>query len=122
MADFNLDELTDEELQQLMDLGIIPDQLGNLDKQMATAEALRYAEAPGVTSSRGGYTTAASPLEHLARVVGGIKGGKELNKLRGEQSDLLGKQVSGRTLFANKLRGKKKIENPIPTDLDSGYE
>lgn len=122
MEGFNIEDLTEEELQQLMELGIIPDELGSLDKQMATAEALRYAEAPGVSKQYGGYTPAASPLEHLARVVQGIKGGKDLEKLRGEQSGLLDKQVSGRKLFANKLRGQKKIEVPSPSVLDPGYE
>jgi hypothetical protein len=97
------EEMTDEELQQLMALGIIPDQQGALEKQMALAEQLRYRNNPEMRGN-GRVQTAAHPLEFLASGIQGYKAGKQIEELRKKQDELLQQQVSGRKLFYQNLR------------------
>lgn len=107
--DFNIENLTDEQVQQLMALGIIPDEQGQLQKQMDQAESIKTAAAPQGGYSRGGVYTAASPLEHIARVMQGIKAGKDLDKLYQKQQDLFQQQVSGRQSYFDAIRGRNRV-------------
>lgn len=104
LSSLDADNLSDEDIQQLVALGIIPDQQKDLDSQMATAQAIRDKGAPQGQYSRGGVYTAASPLEHIAYAAQGIKAGHDLNKLRGEQQKLLAQQIRGRSKYFNKFR------------------
>lgn len=107
MDDF--ENLDDDQIQQLIALGVIPDQQNDLKKQMDQAQALRYAEAPQGSYSRGGIYVAASPLEHMARVMQGIKAGKDLEKLRDQQQSVLQNQVEGRQSFLDALRNRTRV-------------
>lgn len=106
------EEMSPEELQQLMELGVIPSKMDALKDQMGLAEALRYGEGPQGRDS-GRVYTAANPLEHLVHAANGIKAGKDLEDLRTKQNSLLDKQVQGRSAFINALRRKR---NPIQLD------
>jgi hypothetical protein len=100
------DEMSDEELQQLIALGVIPDKQGALDKQMSIAEQLRYHNKPEMRGN-GRVQTAANPLEFLVSGLEGRKAGKELDALRKQQDELLKQQVGGRTTFFKNLRRRK---------------
>lgn len=100
MDDF--ENLTEEDIAALMELGIVPDQLGSLQEQIDQAERLRYRKGPEGTHT-GRVYVAASPLEHIAHAMQGIKAGKDLDRMRAEQQALLGKQVSGRSRYFNRL-------------------
>lgn len=104
-------ELTDEEIQQLMALGIIPDQQNALSQQMATADQLRYHNSPQMREGSR-VTTAANPLEFVASTVQGIKAGKELEALKKRQDELLQKQVDGRSLYYKSLRPRTMPQDP----------
>ena len=111
------EEMTDEELEQLMALGIIPDQQSALEKQMAIAQELRHGKGPEMRGGGGGYQTAANPLEFLASGLEKRKAGKEIDDLRARQEAMLQQQVQGRKLFYQNLRGKKPQDpglGPMP--------
>lgn len=107
MDDFT--DLTDEQIQQLIALGIIPEEQESLQKQMDQAQALRDAQAPQGSYSRGGIYVAASPLEHIARVAQGIKAGRDLQKMYERQQELFGQQVSGRQSYFDAIRGRTRV-------------
>lgn len=102
MEDFDFSNLSEEDIQQLMELGIIPDQMQGLQTQMESAQKLRDRRAPQGTDT-GRVYVAASPLEHAAYAMQGIKAGKDLDRLRAQQQALLEKQVSGRSRFFNSM-------------------
>jgi hypothetical protein len=113
------DEVSEEELLQLMGLGVIPDQQNLLKDQMAEANALRDKSRAG-PQMRGNsrVQTAANPLEFLSSYLGDRKAGKELDSLRKQQNDLLQQQVKGRSAYYNALRrGNQPIQH-IPSELD----
>lgn len=109
------EEMSDEELEQLMALGIIPDQQGALEKQMALAEQLRYRNAPEMRQGSR-VSTAAHPLEFIANGIEGYRAGKQLDELRKKQEELLQQQVQGRKLFYQNLRRRPRDEGlgPMP--------
>jgi len=100
MDDFS--NLSEEDIAQLMELGILPDQLEELQSQMQSAQKLRDRRAPqGYDTGR--MYVAASPLEHAAYAMQGIKAGKDLDRMRAEQQALLKKQVAGRSNYFNSM-------------------
>lgn len=106
-----MDDMSDEELQQLIALGIIPDKQGMLDQQIKTAEALRYGSTPEMRGNSR-VQTAANPLEFLVAGIEGHRAGKKLDELRKSQEDLLKEQVAGRTNYFKKLRGRQPASQP----------
>lgn len=115
MADFdpsNLDlsDLDDDQIHQLMQLGVIPEEQEGLQNQMNVAQKLRDRGPPkGQTVGPDGIYVAANPLEHLAYAMQGIKAGKDLEKLRDQQQGLLNQQVDARQIYADALRGRKRV-------------
>ncbi len=107
MDDF--ENLDDDQIQQLMELGIIPDQSNVLQSQIEQAQKLRNAEGPQGQTVRSGIYVAASPLEHIARVMQGMKAQKDLDRLYGEQQGLFSQQVQGRQAFVDALRGRDRL-------------
>lgn len=119
-----MDELSDEQIQQLMDLGIIPDKQDILLDQIKQAQSLRYgSKAPEMRGQAGGYSTAASPLEFLAYTLQGRQANKELEQLRAKQEELLKQQASGRKDYFRHLYPKRQPSTPLsPYDMEGGYE
>lgn len=116
MEDYNLDE---ETLQQLMALGIIPEELEGLKEQISSAQQIRDRRGPqGYDTGR--MYVAASPLEHAAFAMQGIKAGKDMEKARLEQQKLLAEQVRGRSLFFNKMN-QPTVNPQTQNDVDMGY-
>lgn len=107
MDDF--ENLDDDQIQQLIALGIIPDEENQLQQQIEQAKALRNAEAPSGRYVRGGIYVAASPLEHIARAAQGIKAQHDLKDLYQRQQDLFGQQVQGRQSYFDALRNRLRV-------------
>ncbi len=79
--------------------------MGDLDRQMATAEGLRDKEGP---QGRGGIGTrniyvAANPLSHIASGVSKYRAKKDITRLADEQKD-------ARKALIDLLRGNKDEE------------
>lgn len=110
-----LEGLSEEELQQLMDLGVIPQKQDALALQLAQATKLRNSPGPQGRDS-GRVYTAASPLEHIAHAAQGIKAGRDMKRVEQEQKDLMASQVQGRSQFLKAMYGKKP---PISMELDA---
>jgi hypothetical protein len=115
----DLQNLSEEDIQRLMELGIIPPQLEDLKQQMSLAQAVKDRQTPQGTQA-GRMYVAASPLEHLAHAMQGIKAGKDIDKARLEQQKLLAQQVAGRGLFFNKYR-QPQVDPRLQNDVDMGY-
>lgn len=107
MDDF--ENLTDDQIQQLIALGVIPEEQDVLQQQIKQAQALRNADAPQGSYSRGGVYVAASPLEHIARVAQGIKAQSDLKNLYQQQQDQFGQQVEARQTFLDALRNRDRV-------------
>lgn len=112
-APVETDEMSDEQIQQFIALGIIPDQQSALDRQMAIAEKLRYGQGPQMRGEGGRVQTAANPLEFLSHGIQGYKAGKELDTLRKKNEDLLQQQVQGRKSFYQALRNRKPQQSDV---------
>lgn len=95
-----MDEMSDEDIQELIDLGIIPEQQQALAGQLERANALRDQSMAGPEMrGNGRVQTAANPLEFLVSGVQGYRAGKEADSLQQQQADLLRRQAAGRNKF-----------------------
>lgn len=116
------EDMSDEDIQQLISLGIIPEKQDLLKGQLTEAQALRD-RRPEMRS--GGRTvTAANPLEFITQGMQSIKSQKEIEELRKQQNDLLQKQVTGRSAYLRALMQKQQggDMSPIPQDPMAGFE
>lgn len=120
----DLDNLSEEDLQKLISLGVIPDEQSSLEDQIKQAQMVRNRQGPEGTYTRGMYV-AASPLEHIARAMEGIKAGRDLKDLRSQQQGLLQQQNEGRMSYMVALlgrlrmgRGKHSYSMPNPRMAD----
>lgn len=113
----DLSEFSPEQLQQLIELGILDDQGNIIDGQLKTAEALRYGGTPKGTDL--GYTyKAADPLEHIASMYEKYDAGKKIDELRKEQTGIMDKQTAARNMFLQKiLRGGAPQTQSGPPNL-----
>lgn len=121
MDDFlDLEDLSEEEIAQLMELGILDDQQGILSDQLAQAQAMRNAPGPQGRDS-GRVYTAASPIEHAVHVYQGYKAGQDIKELADKQNAILDQQLQGRKSFLDALRRRN---NPglgmLPSRNDEG--
>lgn len=104
----DLDNLSEEDLQKLIGMGIIPDEQASLEDQIKQAQMVRNRSGPEGTYTRGMYV-AASPLEHIAHAMEGIKAGKDLKNLRAQQQGLLEQQNQGRMSYLEALLGRLRM-------------
>jgi uncharacterized protein with von Willebrand factor type A (vWA) domain len=106
------ENLNDEDIQQLMALGIIPEQMEGLKSQMQTAQSLRDRGPPKGTDT-GRVYVAANPLEHLAYALEGMKAGKEIDRSRAEQQKLLAEQIRGRGKYFNRMNDISPVQTTV---------
>lgn len=99
-----LDDITPEELQALMELGVLPAELQENQRRRILAEERRYGKgSEGRTAGR--VFVAANPLEHVRDAIQRYKAGKEMKGLDSGRGDILRGITGGRSVFANLLRG-----------------
>jgi hypothetical protein len=117
-------DLTDDQLAQLTQLGIVPGKQDNLNQQMKLAMALRGTAMPGMNGGFGSRVqTAPNPLQYLSSGLQQVMGARQMKKIQGQQSDLLNQQAAGRLMMAKLLRGKNVPPATLPTgpqDEDPG--
>ena len=122
-GDFDLSNLSEEELQQLVSLGVIDDNMAENARQMKMQEELRYGAGPEGRDS-GRVYTAANPLEHMGKLLQQYNAQKKMDEL-GQQRTAMGQQqTAGRGTYWDLLRGKKKkwmpgMEEIDPTDYEA---
>lgn len=110
-----LEGMSEEEIQKLMELGVIPKQQDALAQQLAQATAVRNSPGPQGRDS-GRVYTAASPLEHIAHVAQSIKAGKDMERIGKQQQASMEDQVRGRSQFLKMMYGKKPHLDSIEYD------
>lgn len=110
-----LEGMTPEQLEQLIQLGVIPEEQAMLAGSLSQARALRNKEGPKGTDM-GRVYVAASPLEHAVHAYEGYKAGNDIKDLTKKQQDTLKRQTEGRMAFVDALRRKSKptLELPEP--------
>lgn len=107
----DLDNISEEELKMLMELGVIPEEQALLQDQMNEALQLRSRAGPEGREA-GRVYTAANPLEHIGEFMQKRNAGKELEGLRTQQGGLLDKQAEQRAKFYQMLRGQRPGATP----------
>lgn len=111
-------DMTDEQLQQLTQLGIIPDKQKTLENQMKIAQALRYQQSPGMSGNWGSRVqTAASPLAMIAHMAQQYQGGQQMKQNQAKQDALLDQQAKGRFMMAKLLNGRNRGLGGLPGAL-----
>lgn len=98
----DLEGLSPEMIQQLMELGVADDQNAALGGQLQQANSIRNAALPEGRDS-GRVYTAAHPLEFAATAAKSIMAGRDAKKLQKQQQALLEKQTSTRRRFIEQL-------------------
>lgn len=96
-----MNELTEEEIAQLMELGIIPEELQQAQADMALANRRKTTPMPKGRNVRGNIYVAANPLEFLGAGMERYRGQQEMDKARQLAEALRRKQVAGRGVYWN---------------------
>jgi hypothetical protein len=110
-VDFNLEDLSPEDLQKLVDLGVIDDNMLENARQMKLAEQLRYQAAPEGRQAGRTYV-AASPLEHIGAGMEKYAAMKRMKELETARAGMGQQQTAGRSTYWDVLRGKKRGWTP----------
>jgi hypothetical protein len=113
MEDFDFSQLSPEDMDLLMELGIVPEQQAMLAEQMAQAEALAKPQHRGHTTPGG------IALGGIADLLNSGNSRLKQQKLREEQMGLLGKQKAGRGVYGG-LLGGKRAQAPDPSNPYGG--
>lgn len=111
--EFNLEGMTEEELQQLVQLGVIDENMAENARQMAVQEGLRYQGAPEGRQAGRTYV-AANPLEHIGKGLEQYNAMKRMKELEAQRGTMQGQQTAGRGMYWDLLRGKRK--KPVKID------
>jgi len=110
------DQLSDADIDQLTQLGIVPEKQKNLEKQLELAQALRYAPMPGMVGGYGSRVQSApSPMAIAAGVGQNVMGGMKEHQIMQQQNDLMQQQARGRAMMAKLLRGR--MQTPMQSGL-----
>jgi hypothetical protein len=118
------EEMSDEDIALLKELGILPEKLGALDQQIAEAMFLRDRPWQAQGRDTGRVYVAANPMEHIGEFMQKARSKTELKKLRDLQEAGLKTMGEARgTVLDRWLRGRGKGAatppiappmNPIP--------
>lgn len=95
-------EFTEDQLKQLIALGMIDEQKADVLRSMKRAEANQDAQMPGGMAA-GGTFVAANPLSGIATMLRQYKGNKDAKALKAEQEALRQQQMEGRNTYAEGL-------------------
>lgn len=101
--------LTEEEIQQLIAMGVIPDQQDAIGQQMAQAQALRHGPGPQGRQTNAAFV-AANPLEFVGDFMTKRDAAKDIEDLKRQQEELLRQRTEGMGVYYN-----AKFGVPRPT-------
>lgn len=125
MADLSAQELSDDELAQLIQLGVIPEEQAQLLKQQQQAQMLQQKGLPEGRQA-GRVYVAPNPLEFVGAVGNAIKAQHQEKDIQGQLDALRKQQVQGRQLYADKLLDtpyrRQSMTVPMQTDPDFGIK
>lgn len=107
MEAYGLESMSEEDLQRLVELGVIDEQMAENARQMALQEELRYRGMPEGRDS-GRVYTAANPLEFAGELLSQYNAQKKIKGLEKERGVLQDKQTAGRQSYWDILRGMRR--------------
>jgi hypothetical protein len=114
MEEYSYENMSDEELEQLVALGVLDQQEAEKMRLKQRAELVR--DRAGPEGIRAGKSfVAASPLSFLAKGLEDYAAGKEIKQLDKELADIQRQQTQGRGTYWDLLRGKRRK----PQDISS---
>lgn len=94
----DMNNIPPEVLAQLMELGTMDEQGGDLDAQLAQAQALGQ---PGPEHT----TPWGAALGGLGSIISGVQKGREAADIRAKKADLLKRKEAARKLYAQQMLG-----------------
>jgi hypothetical protein len=100
--DLSAQEMSDDELQQLIALGIIPEEQAQLLKQQQQAQMLQQRPGPEMRGN-GRVMTAANPLEFVGAGLQQYAGMRKEKQALDKLDELRKQQLQGRQLYAGKM-------------------
>lgn len=101
MDELSIQELSDEDLAKLVELGMIPEEQAQLAKQMQQAQMLQQGAGPEMRGN-GRVQTAANPLEFGAQLLKQYAGQRREKDLMSKMDALQKQQLQGRQLYASR--------------------
>jgi len=107
MEAFGLEQMSEEDLQKMVELGIIDEQMAENARQMAVQEGLRYQAAPEGRQA-GRVYVAANPLEHIGKGLEQYNAQRKMKELEAERGTLGDKQTEGRQTYWDVIRGMRR--------------
>jgi hypothetical protein len=118
---FDTSNMSEEDIQKLVELGVLDEDMAENKRQMELADKLRYAEAPEGRNS-GRVYTAANPLEHVGHLMQQYRAGKKEEELEKARVGIGEKQTSARKSYWDMIRGARRKPIDVGTiaapDLD----
>jgi len=102
------DFLSPEDIEALSSLGISKDRLGQLGEQYAQAKDMRFAPTPEGRSS-GRVYAAANPLEHIGRGIGAYRGGKAMQGIGQEMSQIAAQDAAVRRKMMEQIMRQQGV-------------
>jgi hypothetical protein len=106
-------------LQQMMEAGVVPEQLALQAQQAKRGQGLADTQTPQGMHVGGSYV-ASSPLEHLAAALRQGQGGIMQNKAAQAQQDALKQAVGGRTAYLQGIAGQGPQQQTPPASGTGG--
>jgi hypothetical protein len=107
MEKYSLENMSEEDIQKMVDLGLIDENMAENARQMQTAEKLRYSEAPGMRGNSR-VMTAANPMEFIGRGIQQYRAGRQMEDLAKQRGELGKQQTAGRRNYWDVLRGMRQ--------------
>lgn len=119
MEAYGLEQMTEEDLQKLVSLGVIDEQMAENARQMAVQEGLRNQAAPEGRQAGRTYV-AANPMEHAGKLLEQYNAQKKMEALEKERGVMGQQQTEGRKSYWDILRGMRRKPQdfskvPMPT-------
>lgn len=108
MEAYGLEEMTEEDLAKLVELGVIDENMAENARQMQLAEKLRYGTASPEGRQAGRVYVAANPLEHLGRGLEQWNAQKKMGELEKQRGEMGQQQTEGRQTYWDILRGMRR--------------
>lgn len=113
----DLENLSEEDIRLLMELGVIPEQMNQLEKQFSIAEGLRNTPNPEMRYA-GRVGVAANPMEFIGKGLREYAGIRDMKNIQKQKDDLIRQQSEARNRYVQaylnpKGRMPASAANPI---------
>jgi hypothetical protein len=106
--EYGLEQMSEEELQKLVELGVIDDNMAENARQMRLAEELRYATPTPEGRQAGRVYVASNPLEHIGKGMQQWNAQKRMDELEKERAGMGQQQTAGRQSYWDIIRGMRR--------------